>query len=62
MRKDVTGGKNPPEVLAFINRADTHHAVREPDEAEDDLLEELVEAEPTVSTAKKTSTRKKSAE
>jgi chromosome partitioning protein len=26
-------GDNLPELLAFINRADTHHAVRESDEA-----------------------------
>jgi len=37
MIKDAASGKNPPEVLAFINRADTHHAVRESDEAEEAL-------------------------
>lgn len=31
-----TGGK-PPELLAFINRADTHYAVTESDEAEEAL-------------------------
>jgi chromosome partitioning protein len=29
---DVVGGERP-ELLAFINRADTHHAIRESDEA-----------------------------
>ena len=35
MIKDATSKGNKPEVLAFINRADTHHAVRESDEAEE---------------------------
>jgi len=30
-------GKAPPEILGFINRADTHHAVRETEEAEEAL-------------------------
>ena len=30
---DKEAGKRKPEVLGFINRADTHHAVRESDEA-----------------------------
>jgi len=33
---DVCGDKFP-ELIAFINRADTHHSVRESDEAEDAL-------------------------
>jgi len=37
MIKDACQGETPPEVLAFINRADTHHAVRESDEAEEAL-------------------------
>ncbi|HEC29461.1 MAG TPA: ParA family protein [Gammaproteobacteria bacterium] len=35
MIKDAVSGENHPEILAFINRADTHHAVRESDEAEE---------------------------
>ena len=30
---ESTAGKRKPEVLGFINRGDTHHAVRESDEA-----------------------------
>ena len=37
MIKDAANKKNHPEILAFINRADTHHAVRESDEAEEAL-------------------------
>jgi len=37
MIKEVVNGENRPEILAFINRADTHHAVRESDEAEEAL-------------------------
>lgn len=35
--KDACGDSASPELIAFINRADTHHAVRESDEAEDAL-------------------------
>lgn len=34
---DACGDNNSPELVAFINRADTHHAVRESDEAEQAL-------------------------
>ncbi|MDH5611069.1 MAG: AAA family ATPase [Gammaproteobacteria bacterium] len=34
---DACGDNNHPELVAFINRADTHHAVRESDEAEQAL-------------------------
>ena len=34
---DACGDNKHPELLAFINRADTHHAVRESDEAEEAL-------------------------
>lgn len=34
---DACGDNRPPELIAFINRADTHHAVRESDEAEEAL-------------------------
>jgi len=37
MIKEAANGDNHPEILAFINRADTHHAVRESDEAEEAL-------------------------
>jgi len=37
MIKDAVLKDHHPEVLAFINRADTHHAVRESDEAEEAL-------------------------
>ncbi len=37
MIKDAASKDNHPEILAFINRADTHHAVRESDEAEEAL-------------------------
>lgn len=30
---DNAAGKREPEVLGFVNRADTHHAIRESDEA-----------------------------
>ena len=32
---DACGDDKHPELMAFINRADTHHAVRESDEAEE---------------------------
>ncbi|NOR52356.1 MAG: AAA family ATPase [Gammaproteobacteria bacterium] len=35
----VSSDDNPPEVMVFINRADTHQAIRESDEAEDALSE-----------------------
>jgi len=35
--KDACGDERSPELVAFINRADTHHAVRESDEAEEAL-------------------------
>jgi len=35
--KDACENGNDPELVAFINRADTHHAVRESDEAEQAL-------------------------
>lgn len=35
--KDACNDENDPELIAFINRADTHHAVRESDEAEQAL-------------------------
>ncbi len=35
--KEACGADNGPELIAFINRADTHHAVRESDEAEEAL-------------------------
>jgi len=35
--KDACGENEAPELVAFINRADTHHAVRESDEAEEAL-------------------------
>ena len=35
--KDSCGDNASPELIAFINRADTHHAVRESDEAEEAL-------------------------
>ena len=34
---DACGDNKHPELIAFINRADTHHAVRESDEAEEAL-------------------------
>ena len=34
---DACGDDKYPELMAFINRADTHHAVRESDEAEEAL-------------------------
>lgn len=34
---EACGDNNQPELIAFINRADTHHAVRESDEAEEAL-------------------------
>ena len=34
---DACGDNDHPELIAFINRADTHHAVRESDEAEEAL-------------------------
>ena len=34
---DACGDDRHPELIAFINRADTHHAVRESDEAEEAL-------------------------
>jgi chromosome partitioning protein len=34
---DACGDDKHPELIAFINRADTHHAVRESDEAEEAL-------------------------
>jgi len=34
---DACGDNNSPELIAFINRADTHHAVKESDEAEEAL-------------------------
>ena len=34
---DACGDDRDPELIAFINRADTHHAVRESDEAEEAL-------------------------
>lgn len=37
MIKDAVDGGTHPEIIAFINRADTHHAVRESDEAEEAL-------------------------
>jgi chromosome partitioning protein len=37
MIKEAAHKDNHPEILAFINRADTHHAVRESDEAEEAL-------------------------
>ena len=36
--KDACADNNDPELIAFINRADTHHAVRESDEAEQALM------------------------
>jgi chromosome partitioning protein len=35
----VVSKKRPPEVLVFVNRADTHQAIRESDEAEEALAE-----------------------
>ena len=35
--KDSCGDNASPELIAFVNRADTHHAVRESDEAEEAL-------------------------
>lgn len=35
--KQETSDLKPPEVLGFINRGDTHHGVRETDEAEEAL-------------------------
>ena len=35
--RDACGEDRSPELVAFINRADTHHAVRESDEAEEAL-------------------------
>lgn len=35
---DACSAGQAPELLAFINRADTHHAVRESDEAEEALI------------------------
>ncbi len=35
--EEATGGSNTVEVLGFINRADTHHAIRESDEAAEAL-------------------------
>lgn len=37
---EATGKKNRPEVLSFVNRADTHYAIRESDETEQ-LLAQL---------------------
>ena len=39
MIKDAVDGGTHPEIIAFINRADTHHAVRESDEAEEALAQ-----------------------
>lgn len=36
--KDACSAGQAPELLAFINRADTHHAVKESDEAEEALM------------------------
>ena len=36
---EATAGQQPPEMLAFVNRADTHCAVVESDEAEEALAE-----------------------
>jgi len=35
----LSSEENPPEVLVFVNRADTHQAIRESDEAEEALSE-----------------------
>lgn len=35
----ITSEDNPPEVMVFVNRADTHQAIRESDEAEAALAE-----------------------
>jgi len=37
--KDATPDPDKLEVLAFINRADTHHAVRESDETEEAIMQ-----------------------
>lgn len=37
MIADAVNKESPPELLAFVNRADTHHAVRESDEAQEAL-------------------------
>ena len=42
---DSVVGKRKPEILGFINRADTHHAIRESDEAEA-MLAELTDLQP----------------
>ncbi|MDH3354726.1 MAG: AAA family ATPase [Chromatiales bacterium] len=35
----ITSAENLPEILVFVNRADTHQAIRESDEAEEALAE-----------------------
>lgn len=36
--QEASGKSNSPELIAFINRADTHHSVKESDEAEQALI------------------------